>query len=102
MVAIEELQLAYESLTLEGRRAAVPEPHRLERAELRELDADFAQDRCNDDRTVKVQFNPETLKVTLRQPDRPGAAAPATSAARRRGSSSAPARRSSRCSSGST
>jgi hypothetical protein len=36
----------------------------LERAELRELDADF-QNPINKDRWAKVQFNPETLKVTF-------------------------------------
>jgi len=41
----------------------VPEPAAVERAELHELDADFTKT-VNDDRTVKVQFNPETLKVT--------------------------------------
>jgi hypothetical protein len=41
----------------------VPEPASVERAELRELDADFSKT-INDDKTVKVQFNPETLKVT--------------------------------------
>jgi hypothetical protein len=42
----------------------VPEPAKLERAELRELDASFAQT-INESRWVKVQFNPETLKVTF-------------------------------------
>jgi hypothetical protein len=42
----------------------VPEPPNLERAELRELDADF-QNPINEDKWVKVQFNPETLKVTF-------------------------------------
>jgi hypothetical protein len=42
----------------------VPEPPKLERAELRELDADF-QNPVNEDKWVKVQFNPETLKVTF-------------------------------------
>jgi len=41
----------------------MPEPATIERAELHELDADFSKT-INDDRTVKVQFNPETLKVT--------------------------------------
>lgn len=41
----------------------MPEPTAIERAELHELDADFSRT-VNDDRTVKVQFNPETLKVT--------------------------------------
>jgi hypothetical protein len=42
----------------------VPEPPQLERAELRELDADFTNP-INEDKWVKVQFNPETLKVTF-------------------------------------
>ena len=42
----------------------MPEPSNLERAELRELDADFAN-AVNEDKWVKVQFNPETLKVTF-------------------------------------
>jgi hypothetical protein len=42
----------------------VPEPQNLERAELRELDPEFT-DTINEDRWVKVQFNPETLKVTF-------------------------------------
>lgn len=42
----------------------MPEPPNLERAELRELDADFAN-AVNEDKWVKVQFNPETLKVTF-------------------------------------
>ena len=42
----------------------MPEPTAIERAELHELDADFSKT-VNDDRTVKVQFNPETLKVTF-------------------------------------
>jgi hypothetical protein len=42
----------------------VPEPPSLERAELRELDADFVNT-INDDRWAPVQFNPETLKVTF-------------------------------------
>jgi hypothetical protein len=42
----------------------VPEPPNLERAELRELDAEFVSP-INEDKWVKVQFNPETLKVTF-------------------------------------
>jgi hypothetical protein len=42
----------------------VPEPASLERAELRELDADFAE-QINQDKWAPVQFNPETLKVTF-------------------------------------
>jgi hypothetical protein len=42
----------------------VPEPPNLVRAELRELDAKF-ENTINQDRWVKVQFNPETLKVTF-------------------------------------
>jgi hypothetical protein len=42
----------------------VPEPPNLLRAELRELDSKF-EHTVNKDRWVTVQFNPETLKVTL-------------------------------------
>jgi hypothetical protein len=42
----------------------VPEPPKLERAMLRELDKDF-QKPINADRDVTVQFNPESLKVTF-------------------------------------
>jgi hypothetical protein len=42
----------------------VAEPLKLEKAELRELDATF-QNAINKDKWVKVQFNPETLKVTF-------------------------------------
>jgi hypothetical protein len=42
----------------------VPEQSKLERAELRELDAEFKEP-INRDKWVKVQFNPETLKVTF-------------------------------------
>lgn len=42
----------------------MPEPSRIERAQLHELDADFTRT-INDERTVTVQFNPETLKVTF-------------------------------------
>jgi hypothetical protein len=54
---------------------AVPEPAQLEKARLEELTADF-QSTKNDDRTVVVQFNPDTLKVTfanqLQQPKEEG------------------------------
>jgi hypothetical protein len=42
----------------------VPEPEKIERAKLHELDPDF-QRIINNNRTVTVQFNPETLKVTF-------------------------------------
>jgi hypothetical protein len=42
----------------------MPESTRLEKAELRELDADFKNE-INPDKRVKVQFNPETLKVAF-------------------------------------
>lgn len=42
----------------------MPEPPALERAELRELDADFVNT-INEDKWAPVQFNPETLKVTF-------------------------------------
>lgn len=63
-VAIEELQLAYESLIL--RRpgmgpAVLADP--IVRAELRQLSSDFKEE-INPERSVTVQFNPETLKVS--------------------------------------
>lgn len=42
----------------------MPESTRLEKAELRELDADFKNE-VNTDKRVKVQFNPDTLKVSF-------------------------------------
>jgi len=42
----------------------VPEPSKIERAQLKELKPDFTET-INGDRTVVVQFNPETLKVTF-------------------------------------
>src|SRR5689334_20511476 len=42
----------------------MPESTRLEKAELRELDADFKNE-INTDKRVKVQFNPDTLKVSF-------------------------------------
>ena len=63
-VAIEELQLAYESvaLTRPGMRSAVlADP--IVKAELRQLSSDF-REVINPERNVTVQFNPETLKVS--------------------------------------
>jgi hypothetical protein len=42
----------------------MPEAVKLEKAELRQLDAEFHNE-INPDRNVKVQFNPETLKVSF-------------------------------------
>jgi hypothetical protein len=42
----------------------VPESVKLAKAELRQLDADFANE-INKDKWAKVQFNPETLKVSF-------------------------------------
>lgn len=42
----------------------MPESVSLEKAELRELDAKF-ENEINPDKTAKVQFNPETLKVSF-------------------------------------
>lgn len=41
----------------------MPDPVRLEKAELRQLDAEF-QSEIKQDTWTKVQFNPETMKVT--------------------------------------
>lgn len=53
----------------------MPEPVRLEKAELRQLDAEF-QSEIKRENWTKVQFNPETMKVTyansLKTPDGAG------------------------------
>src|ERR1043165_1835139 len=52
----------------------MPESVRLEKAELRQLDAKFETE-INKDKWTKVQFNPETLKVTFaNQVSQPGSA----------------------------
>ena len=103
MVAIEELQLAYESLTLKRpgggsrclSRASSSAPSCAS-------STPTSARRSTTTRTVKVQFNPETLKVTFANQivQSRGRRRPARHA--RRASSSAPARPSSRCSCGST
>jgi hypothetical protein len=42
----------------------MPDSVKLEKAELRQLDADFKNE-INPDKTCKVQFNPESLKVSF-------------------------------------
>lgn len=42
----------------------MPETQRLEKAEIRQLDAKF-ENEINSDKSVKVQFNPESLKVSF-------------------------------------
>src|ERR687884_514916 len=42
----------------------MPESVKLEKAELRQLDAEFRNE-INPDKTCKVQFNPESLKVAF-------------------------------------
>jgi len=42
----------------------MPDPLKLEKAELREVDADFKNE-INPDKNCKVQFNPESLKVSF-------------------------------------
>lgn len=42
----------------------MPEPAKLEKAELRQLDADFNNE-INSENNVRVQFNPESLKVSF-------------------------------------
>jgi len=42
----------------------MPEPAKLEKAELRQLDADFKNE-INSENNAKVQFNPESLKVSF-------------------------------------
>ncbi len=66
-VAIEELQLVYESLVL--KRPGVPDGSApptapLAKAQLRQLDIGFREE-IHSERSVTVQFNPETLKVSF-------------------------------------
>lgn len=53
----------------------MPDSMKLEKAELREIDAEFKNE-INKNRNVTVQFNPESLKVTfanqIQTPDAPG------------------------------
>ena len=42
----------------------MPDSQKLEKAELRELDAEFKNE-INPDKKCQVQFNPETLKVSF-------------------------------------
>jgi hypothetical protein len=42
----------------------MPDSQKLEKAELHELDADFKNE-INPDKNCKVQFNPESLKVSF-------------------------------------
>lgn len=65
-VAIEELQLTYESLVLKRPGAAQRSVCRalpLAKAQLRQLDKGFRQE-ISPERNVVVQFNPETLRVS--------------------------------------
>ena len=71
-----------------GRQGACSESVRLAKAELIEARRRTSTTRSPAARTVEVQFNPETLKVTLRQPDRA-----ARRAATRRGQRRPPVRR---------
>ena len=69
----------------------MPDTQKLEKAELRELDAEFKNE-INTDKKCQVQFNPETLKVSFaNQVATPRARA--IRKERRRDSLSAPARR---------
>jgi phage tail-like protein len=69
VVAVEELELACESLTLERPDGgSAPDPPRLRKAELRELD-ERLQKEVNKDRWVEVQVNPRDLRRSLANPD---------------------------------
>ena len=74
VVAVEELELACEALTLErpGRDAAV-DPPRLEKAELRALDERLAKE-VDKDRWVRVQHNPGDLRLIHADPASKGPA----------------------------
>jgi phage tail-like protein len=66
-VAIEELQLVYESLALKRPGVAnqpVPAVQPLAKAQLRQLDS-AGDKEISPERDVTVQFNPETLKVSF-------------------------------------
>jgi phage tail-like protein len=69
VVAVEELQLACESLTLERPGGEPgPKPPRVLKAELRELDERLREE-INKDRWVQVQLNPRDLRLTRSQAD---------------------------------
>ena len=69
VVAVEELQLACESLTLEGPgRDPGPEPVRLQKAELRELD-ELLSEEVDKERWVRVQVNPRDLRLSFADPE---------------------------------
>ena len=61
VVAVEELELACESLTLERPGGSSPDPPRVQKAELRELDERLLKE-VNKDRWVEVQVNPRDLR----------------------------------------
>jgi phage tail-like protein len=66
-VAIEELQLVYESLALKRPGVAhppLPAVKALAKAQLRQLDS-AGREEISPERNVTVQFNPETLKVSF-------------------------------------
>jgi len=66
-VAIEELQLVYESLVLKRpgmRDGPVPAAEVLAKAQLKQLDS-ACREEISPERNVTVQFNPETLKVSF-------------------------------------
>lgn len=66
-VAIEELQLVYESLVLKRpgmQDGPVPAAELLAKAQLRQLDS-ACREEISPERNVTVQFNPETLKVSF-------------------------------------
>lgn len=68
-VAIEELELACESLSLEPLRSdPEAEPAAVERAELRELDQQFERE-INPKRWVRAQVNPESIDLAFANTD---------------------------------
>lgn len=62
-VAIEELQLACETLALEGPEDRGPPPAANRKAELHELDPALQRE-VNPERAVQVQLNPPSLRLT--------------------------------------
>ena len=69
VVAVEELELACESLTREGPDGA-PDPPRIHKAELRELDESLRKE-INQDRWVRVAVNPSDLRLSFLTGDAP-------------------------------
>ncbi|MEA2135534.1 MAG: hypothetical protein QOC68_3443 [Solirubrobacteraceae bacterium] len=67
VVAVEELELACESMALERPGGPSPDPPRVQKAELRELDERLLKE-VNRDRWVEVQVNPRELRRSQLNP----------------------------------